>query len=269
MEENKYETEIVIGIPGKWKDRRELTTALAHGSLKDGSFIMAGSIMKDMKEDDTFFEIEIYEHDKNLKEAFFYAGGTRLDTAVLEEIDQHTFTVYIIAKNDGFEVVKSVIKAVSDILNAGGLAVKIETSGIAHSKESWLEMKEKTDDVSIYKHFVALANYEEYISSFGMKGFGLPDVIMVPPTLPLEEACELLNTFNLNYLITKPVIKEGESFSLAIDAPFYRMTFLEDERYETDDIFRNPYGLIKLEALSEKEERNKRNLLVRLWSKDK
>ena len=67
------ETQIVIGVPGLWKDRTELIQEVVSKS----SYILAGNVMHH-KEKEIGFEIDIYEQDPSLREAFFYAGGSVL-----------------------------------------------------------------------------------------------------------------------------------------------------------------------------------------------
>jgi hypothetical protein len=260
------ETEIVIGIPGKWADRRELSRALLLSNVKNGGYIMLGDLIANAQKNSSF-EIELYGHDDDLKQAFYNAGNYRLEPALLDEIDEHTATLYIIARTTGVEVAKELIEVVSDVLKAGGLAVKIETTGIAHSKESWLELQGKIDDLAqVHYHFLTLTDYNEFYSSFGMKTFGYPDVI-VPITLSQEDALALMQSFTFYTVTNQPVLISGETYSMGIDATFYKMTIREDDRYEDGDNYNNPFGVVVLEPLGEKEEKKKRNIVKKWFGK--
>jgi len=90
---------------------------------------MAGYIIHNAKKD-IGFQVEVYEHDPNLREAFSCASRDTFDESLLEEIERHTLTVYVRANVNGFEGLKEVVDVGAALLKAGGLAVKIETSGI-------------------------------------------------------------------------------------------------------------------------------------------
>lgn len=235
------EAQIIIGVPGKWKNRTELIQAVAS---KSEGYLMAGYIIHNAKKD-IGFQVEVYEHDANLKEAFSYASRDTFDDSLLEEIEQHTFTVYVIANVNGFEGLKEVVDVGAALLKAGGLAVKIETSGIAHTKDGWYQLAENQDYFPIYSHFVTLIGDEESYYSCGMKVFGLPDVA-IPSSIEIEEAADFLNNFNLYNLVEKPTFNNGETFGFGEDSPIYRIQYNNDFRYEEDDVFFNPFGLIDL-----------------------
>jgi Domain of unknown function (DUF4261) len=243
--ENKFkgsvhmsEADVVIGIPGQWKSRTELIQAVA---TKSEGYLLAGSVIHN-GDKDIGFEVDVYEQDPNLKEAFIYAGGDTFEESLLEEIDKHTFTVYVFANKNSLEGVKEIIDVGTALLKAGGLAVKIETTGVAHTIDAWFQLFEDQDAYPIYSHFVTLVGTDDSFYSCGMKAFGLPDVA-VPSIIPADEAAELLNDFNLYDLVDRPIFKDGETISMKEDSPRYEVHSNEDFRYEKDDMFFNPYGI--------------------------
>jgi len=235
------EAQVIIGVPGKWQNRTEIIQAVAS---KSEGYLMAGYIIHNAKKD-ICFQVEVYEHDPNLREAFSCASRDTFDESLLEEIERHTLTVYVRANVNGFEGLKEVVDVGAALLKAGGLAVKIETSGIAHSKDGWFQLVENKDYFPIYSHFVTLIGDEESYYSCGMKAFGLPDVV-IPSSITPEEAADLLNNFNLYNLVEKPTFKNGETFGLGENSPIYRIQSINDFRYEEDDVFFNPFGLLDL-----------------------
>lgn len=235
------ETQVVIGVPGKWKNRTELIQAVAS---KSEGYLMAGYIIHNAKKD-IGFQVEVYEHDPNLKQAFSYVSRDTFDDYLLDEIEQHTYTVYVIANVNSFEDLKEVVDVGAALLKAGGLAVKIETSGIAHTMDGWYQLVKNQDFFPIYSHFVTLIGDDESYFSCGMKVFGLPDAV-IPSSIAPEEAADLLNNFNLYNLVEKPTFKSGETFSVGENSPIYRIQSIDDFRYEEDDIFFNASGLFDL-----------------------
>lgn len=233
------EIQVILGVPGTWKNRTELIQAVA--SKSDG-YLLAGNIIHCAKKN-VGFQVEVYEHDPQLVEAFSYVN----DDQLMKQITNHTFTVYVIATVSDFEELKNVVDVGAGLVKAGGLAVKIETSGTIHTKEEWKELARNQEYFPIYSHFVMLVGNEESYFSCGMKAFGCPDVI-TSSVLPPEEAADLLNNFNLYSLIEKPAFKSGQTFSVEEGSALYRIQCLEDFRYEEDDLFFNPFGLVELVA---------------------
>ncbi|WP_044639792.1 DUF4261 domain-containing protein [Risungbinella massiliensis] len=235
------ESNIIIGVPGKWESRTELIQQIA---LQSEGYLMAGKLISHI-EKQVMFEVEVYEHDPNLSRAFSIAGRGNLPPYLLEEIDQHTCTVYLIAKSNGVESTKDLLDVTAGLLRAGGIAVKIEAPGLAYTKEEWYELTRTKEDAAIYLHFVNFIGDSEHIYSIGMHAFGLPDV-MVPAHLQLEEFTNLLHNFNLYQILEKPTFHHGETFSLDPDEPVYQLEKLQDFRYDSGDVCFNPSGIWNL-----------------------
>lgn len=238
--------EIVIGIPGKWKDRKELIGSVARSNL--GSYLLAGHIMFDSKKN-IGYEVDVYGYDPHLRYAFLYAGKSKFSEELLKEIHEHTATVYIIADVNSLESLYGLIDAVIAVLKSGGLAVKIETTGIAHTKEKWIELSKDKELFPIYCHFVTLIGNDKIYNSFGMKSFGLPDVL-IPSHISPKDAANVLNNFNLYNIVEKPNFHSGETFSIEEVPYIYELKHISDNRYNEEDNFYNPFGVWALNPKS-------------------
>lgn len=259
-------TEITVAIPGKWTDRRELTSALALSSVRNGGFLMAGVLLMDAKKG-LHFKAEMVGHDAGLQQVFHFAGRDMLEPQLLDEIGKHTSTVYITTDTTGPASMRALASAVSDVLNAGGLAVYIETTGLAHSKAAWLDMERRADELQdLYTLFVTHSVHEDVYTSFGMKNFGLPDVT-APTTIDPSYASTLIYMLNMYQIDTKPMLSDGETYSIDVDEPYYVMSMMDDARFDEDNYFFNPSGLISLTPLTKKEEKKKRGILKSLFGK--
>jgi hypothetical protein len=184
-----------------------------------------------------------------LKQAFSYALVGKLENELLAKIDQHTFTVYIISKVINLDSIREIIDVGVGILKAGGIAIKIETVGVAYTKEEWGNLAENKDSFPLYSHFVTLVRDENLIYSCGMQSFGLSDVVVSSKIDPAV-ATDLINSFNLYILLENPEIKDGNTFSIDNESPMYMVSHVTDFRYEEDDDFYNPRGLFELQQLS-------------------
>lgn len=240
-------TQIVIGIPGNWKNRTEIIQAIAS---KSEGYLMAGNIIHNSQKN-IGFQVEVYEYDPNLSDAFNYASRESIPKEVLDDLDNHTYTLYVITDVKDIQDVKNVVDLGAGILKAGGIAIKIESSGVAHSKEEWLELQKNPEYFPLYSHFVTLVGKENVYYSCGMQVFGLPDVI-IPSNLSPQEAPDLINNFNLYNLVERPSFKDGETFRVGQNTPLMKISIFNDSRYGKDNLFYNPFGLIELREKKEK-----------------
>ena len=233
--------EIVVGVPGKWSDGSAIVTDIAKYS---GGYLFAGEVLMQM---DTGWSCgaEIYEHDPQLKTAFDVAGGGRIPVNVLDTLKDHTYTFYLIAEGGSIENAQAVMQAANAILKCGGIAVKVESAGVAHSAAKWIELTEDELPTTVMEGFVTYVGGDDYFYSCGMHNIGFPDAVLhadVPP----DEAARCLDVF-LKYLaFEQPTIHENETFSISADAPAYRLQKSRCEMFEGDDLFHNPFGVWNL-----------------------
>lgn len=233
----KNEQTIVIGIPGQWKNQDALVTAI--NSINGYSY--AGMALLHEKTQDSF-GIEIYEQDKNMRQAFEELGMGRLTEKQLAAIDKHTFTIYLIGKGGSIEDARKIMQASLALLRIGGLGVKIETTGKAFSTEVWKMICELPDDARMYDAFVMKLHADgDVYYTCGMQNMGLKDAIV--GAVDQQTAIHALDAFCLYQILEQPNIRPGESFSPASDSPSFQITEEEDQRYPKEDIYYNKYGL--------------------------
>ncbi len=97
---------------------------------------------------------------------------------------------------------------------------------------------------------VTLVGDREYYYSCGMHHFGLPECEVLPVRCRPVKRRTSMNRFN-NYLLAEnPTLSSGHTFSVAQDAPRFRLTHLKDERHDEEvELFRNPHGIWRLDAV--------------------
>ncbi|CAG7652764.1 hypothetical protein PAESOLCIP111_06622 [Paenibacillus solanacearum] len=239
MNENK----IIIGVPGKWKNRTDIVQAIV--SYSEG-YIFAGHIIKKIDSDEVF-ELDIYDHDPNLVKAFTYASQGRFPDELISEIDNHTYTLYVIGDSGSINEVRKISNVITGLLKSGGIAVKIENSGIAHSFEDWISMN--SEEISeLFNSFVTFARSEEFYYSCGMQVFGLPDATIETIVSP-EEAGYVLSNFLYFILTENPKLNNGETFSVSLDDTKYKLNFTDCNYFDKDELFYNPYGIWNLKKI--------------------
>jgi hypothetical protein len=227
---------IVIGIPGIWTSRSDFVASIA---TRSSGYLFAGNVLMHVASS-TACELELSQHDDAVLRAFRIAGGDRLSSDLLDRIAQHTFMVYLIGSELSAAGAAQMRHSAAAVLHSGGLAIKIDSAGIAHSSAAWLQGIEDASIEALYPLFHTYIGSTEYFYSCGMKNFGFPDC-SVDSAVPAAVAAETMHVFNYYQLNEAPTFKEGQTFSIAADAPKYRLS-REPYGYEPDDPLDNPFG---------------------------
>jgi hypothetical protein len=191
------------------------------------------------------FTLEVYEHDPNLKRAFSIAGLGRLTDGDLEAIGSHTFTLYLSCPGGSVDAAKKMLHATEGLLKAGGLAVKIESTGTAHRADQWAEFCAHDHLGNLLQAYVTYVGSKGVYYSCGMQNLGHPDA-MVEADIDPNDAAKLLHAFVGYLLVENPTLKERETFSTDADGPRYRLFHEPCTMYEEGDLFHNPFGVWKL-----------------------
>jgi len=232
------DSKIIIGVPGTWATRTDIVTSIAQRS---GGFIFAGLVIMDTTTKQGL-TLEIYEYDVQLHEAFRIAGGGRISDSDIAAIAQHRHTLYCLSSEVSLEAAVQMLKVGVALLEAGGLAVKVESSGVAHSAARWRELAASKQIFDVYTAFVTLIGGRDCFYSCGMHAFGLPDAA-VPRDMDAQAAAQLLNVFNHYLVAERPSLADGHTFSVSADAPRFRLRRTACDTYEPEHAFHNPHGM--------------------------
>lgn len=239
--------ELVIAIPGPWKDRAEFLSCLV--ATTKGELMFVGNILANPKAKD-HIAVELYEADSHMQEAFEYAGQGKLKQSTIKSIAEHKMTAYLRFPLSVSGEQARMRMFTSAIRKIGGIAVKIESSGTAHEWEVWDEILDSTNPFDLYHGFVTLIGGEGSYYSCGMHHFGMPES-QVPRSLEIQEAADLLNRFNYYRMVENPELKDGHTFSLPDEHPGYRLRLLSDPRHDSENLFHNPYGVWDMEPVEQ------------------
>lgn len=232
---------IIIGVPGMWKDRSDIVISIAKGE----HFLFAGHILMEVATH-RGCEIEIYDFDPQLEAAFRTAAQGRMTEGELKAIGQHHHTLYLLSKSASVEIARDMMGFAKGLLECGGLGVKIESSGVAHSAARWAAFA-PSDSFDLLCAFVTLVGGDPFYSC-GMHNFALPDCQMAPVLNPID-AATIMNGFNSYRLEEAPVLEEGHTFSLEQDGLMFQLSKRQDEKFVENNPFHNPNGVWNLELL--------------------
>lgn len=234
----------VICIPGKWKNREEFVISLIGAT--EGEYIAAGMIMLHTKQQ-RHFTFEFCDRDEQMQQSFHYAGAvTRVSDRFIDEIGGHTSVVYLSAPAGSPEQAADIAFAASAVLKAGGLGVKIETTGKAFEKDRWMTFIAEFEDSLLYEMYVvdSIVDADGTVYSCGMRNLGLKDTIVAG--LDFQESVDLIRVFGYYQLMEKPVIRDRQTFSPEVDAPVFRITDEPRQPNEGHELFENPFGMWRL-----------------------
>ena len=211
-------------------------------------------------------EYEFRPHDPNLARAFKTASMSwpSIVPDEFRRIEAHTTVLYVLSKNfaaaEAAKTARAFLRVGRRLLGSGGIAIKVESSGIAHSRHRWTDFDDLIDRSSasfwhiLFRTFVQLPiGSRSDLYSCGMHLLGAPDLIvstslmqtlMKPGQSVPAEAAGLFSIFGAYLIGECPVGKfaSGHTFSCAADAPRYRMIWEPCEGYAEDTLFFNPFG---------------------------
>ena len=236
--------ELVICIPGKWTDRNDFLRQVITYEPK-GRYMFAGMVLADIEAKD-HVPLEFCPEDLHIPQAFSIAGQGQIPADVLAQLDEHTAVVYLHFPLDLPEQRERILKYTQLVQRLGGIAVKLESSGIAHSWERWFALLSGSP-FDVYCAGVVLIGDESYYYSCGMHNFGLPEC-EAPRAIPIDAAADLMNRFNFWQITERPKLASGHTFSLTSSAPHFRLSLEEDSRHAKKELFYNPHGIWRLNA---------------------
>jgi len=236
------EPELLLCIPGPWNDRSEFVRTIV--SETDGEFLFAGMIMAQPGRNE-HVPLDFAPHDPQMRKAFEIAGQGQLPEPLLQQLGEHRGVAYLHFPVRIINEKERVIRFTAALRRCRGLAVKIESAGIAHEWDQWFSALNSERPVDLYRSFVVLVGDSRQYYSCGMHHFGLPDV-EVDRKLEIREAADLMNRFNTWQIVEEPNIASGHTFSVTADAPRYRITSTEDSRHDPSNPFHNAHGVWNL-----------------------
>jgi hypothetical protein len=228
--DSPYYPRIILCVPGPWEDREALKGpfALEEKALRFG---------------DERFDAEFRGPDLRMKAAF-QASACRLRPSLtpadFRALEGHRSVIYVLSDHFGRTTAAAAAARMVEVgralLDAGGLAVKCDSSGIAHSAERWRTSKD------LFETFVRLpiVNEAEELHSVGMHLIGLPEglVEMKDFNGDIRAGTRVLEEFLRSLRPGESVVQATMKGFLAVPEPC--------TGYEPDEFFWNRWGRLRL-----------------------
>lgn len=227
---------IVISIPIALNNRQAVAAALE--SRYGTDYVFIGRVFHSTITPDSC-QIEIGNRDDELVGTFELAGD-KISTTTLQQLESHQQIIYLTSTATGYEACKEMAHCTQALLNIGGIAVQVESAGIAHEPAKWQANYDSNDVFDIYSLFVTLIEGDDYYYSCGMHNFGKADVA-IALSEDIGLAIYVMNVFNYYRLTESPILQDEHTFKPDIESPTYRLKWIED-RDESDSLLYNPHG---------------------------
>ena len=233
----------VLCIPGPWKDHNAFATALANTER----YLCAAGMLMDLQSN-AAFNYTFESADTRMAQAF-RAAGPQLAEEVLKQIERHRSVVYLISFELNLAGANALMRAAAAVLDAGGLAIKVETAGLAHTALQWQEFCGVQAEHGAHQAFVVyVIGASTY--SCGMHNLGLFDALIhVVDPARVDDAIEVLRTFNWYQISESPQLESGQSFATQQAGPVYELG-LASTHFTPTDPFYNPFGTWRLALAS-------------------
>lgn len=251
-----YFPRIVLCIPGSWNDAADLAGRLAEGPLR-----WEGPKLRSVDGGGSF-DAEFRGPDLRMRSAF-QASACRvrpsLTAADYSAIQAHRSVVYVLSDAYGRSTAAAwglrMVEVARALLDAGGIAVKCESSGIAHSALRWRELAARSEEpwAPLFDAYVRLPIIDDNrdLYSCGMHLLGGPDAQLALGQFPEED-------IRSAYRVLEGFLRELRSDPLAGTQELQR-TFKGEgagerflavreacARYAEDDFFWNRWGTFRL-----------------------
>jgi hypothetical protein len=233
----------ILCIPGPWIDRSDLLERVIRDS---DDHVFAGGVIMNME---TKFMCEAQFQDTpdpGMEKAFAISDVSE-GKSFSRSIASHKSVVYLVGAGGSRAAAESMMVTAGALVKAGGLGVKVETSGIGHTAARWLEFVDNLDHASAHEALVVYINGDD-IRSCGMQNLGLPEAAVEPGAD--GASAELLKVYTRYLFKESPTIGEGQTFSVDQSAPVFRLRFEPAYDYGPDSLFNNAHGMWRLIAVS-------------------
>ena len=237
--------ELVLCVPGPWRDREELTQCLANSET---DYELAAGVLRDTV-GGFACDLVLEGADPDLPAAFAKAGPHWAASSAMAAVADHDCIAYLVGKGGSLEAAEAMMRAAAALVEAGGLGVKVDSTGIAHGPAYWFELCDKLEQLAAHRALVVYVMGKEDVFSCGMHNFGLPDAMTSAASkADATESADMLRTFTRYLLERAPVFEDGHTFSVREGMPVYRVRKVPARDYGPDSLFNNPYGAWRLES---------------------
>jgi hypothetical protein len=208
-------------------------------------------------------EFSILKNDDRMKKAFEASADRVVPSMQAEDwaaIEKHTAVAYVLSplieRDKSVQLAVQAMVVMSNLLRAGkAVALKHDTSGLAHGKARWLELFDKAkaskgEDVFAPMIEAAVRRPiadKQALYSCGAQLLGVRDVEVVGEK-DERKAAQMMDQLINAQLRAGYNAPAPESMRLGMSGKAAPIVVTRTKRYEEDDFFYNPYGYLRVRA---------------------
>jgi hypothetical protein len=235
---------IAISVPGQWET---LESAARQIAARSGGYLFTGDALTNIATGRAW-ACDVIGPDKSLHKTYERAGQGRMPKAELAMLRKHTLTLRLYGPGGSYEAARNMMTLAAALLRAGGIAVKVDSSGIAHGREDFLALHADVEPGGVYWTYVSLINSSEGFHTCGMHALGHRDVITSDEADP-RQAWLLMHQFNGYSTQSGMIIADGDAVGDEQGVLFH--AYQEScTLYPRSSLYYNPYGMWRLKKIA-------------------
>jgi hypothetical protein len=160
---------MIVCIPGPWLDRSAFVQRVI--TLEPaGRFVFAGGVLADVEYQHQV-PLDFLGHHPRMLEAFQAATRGDLSPELANAITEHQSSIYLQFPLDFLNQRERVLKFTKVVERLGGIAIKLESSGVGHSWQHWFKLLSSENLFDWYCAMVMLLGTEhDYYSCVSPSG---------------------------------------------------------------------------------------------------
>ena len=231
---------MIVCVPGPWKDRSEFARRV-FALEPSGRYTFAGGVLADVQHQD-HVRVQVLGRHPRMTEAFEAATRGDLPVEVATAINDHRSSVYLRFPSNLIEERLRILKFTELAKRLGGIAIKLESSGVGHWWERWFQLLGSRNEFDWYCAVVMLLAGESRYYSCGMHHFGLEDST-VEKQMVMSKAANLINKFNYWRILNHRTFRSSEILRVDESGARFRLFWEPDTLNPEGDLFHNPHGI--------------------------
>ena len=237
--------EITVRIPGTWEHPAQLVEQLPPGvQITEGRLKLP---------DGTEFEVTPLPPDDQFATIFRKSCRGKVTEEEFSKVDNYTVNVCLSGPGGSMESAYKMMQAAELIMRAGGAAVFIDNSALAHGASQWCELVEAGNADALTFGYVSIVRGADEVYTMGMQTLGYPEVLMSRKDADADEMsiievmryfCESDRRIDAGHVLAD---EKGPRFQVTADTP---------ARYEAGSPLHNPWGRVRLVSFRDIAESN-------------
>jgi hypothetical protein len=245
MPKDAIEVTIALRIPGLWSGPKELLDGLPAGhrlspetlTLPDGAAIDFGAA----------------QADNQFAQIFRSSCRQPPTDDELRKVERYTVNVFLSGLGGSLDAARTMMRATSAMIQAGGAGVFIDNCGLAHGGQHWQAMTDDGSPDAVSFAFVSIVRGNIEVWTMGMHVLGLRDIVMKRSDIEID-GFDIVEVIRYLAQGEKPV-NDGQIIA-DLSGPRFKTRYEESPAELARSPMHNPFGRLKLVSMRDIAETN-------------